>query len=91
MQQIELAITSLLANQPVASESERGHDQCQSAAVTHGCRVSRHLIHFIAIDRALTISIVVSAIAVFRLVDNLMPSRLQIVHRPNYKLKPLEL
>ena len=31
---------------------------------------------------------VVSAIAVFGMVDNLMPSRLQIIHRPYYKLKP---
>ena len=36
--------------------------------------------------RQLTVS--VSAIAVFRLVDSLMPGRLRIVHWPNYKLKP---
>ena len=39
--------------------------------------------------RQLTVSIVVSGEAVFRLVDNLMPSRLQIVHWHNYKLKLL--
>ena len=33
-EQIGLAMTSLLANQPVESESERARDQCQSAAVT---------------------------------------------------------
>ena len=33
-EQIDLAITSVLANQPVASESERARDQYQSAAVT---------------------------------------------------------
>ena len=33
-ERIDLAITSLLANQPVASESERARDQCQSAPVT---------------------------------------------------------
>ena len=36
--------------------------------------------------RQLTVRIVVSAIAVFWLVDDVMPSRLQIVHWPNYKL-----
>ena len=33
-ERIDLAITSLLSNQPVALESERARDQCQSAAVT---------------------------------------------------------
>ena len=33
-EQIDLAITSLLANHPVASESEHARDQCQSSAVT---------------------------------------------------------
>ena len=33
-ERIDLAIASLLANQPVASESEHAHDQCQSAAAT---------------------------------------------------------
>ena len=57
-EQIDLAVTSPLANQPVASESERSRDQCQSVAVTGRggqadfsflSRVSRHLIDFIAI------------------------------------------
>ena len=39
--------------------------------------------------KQLTVSIVVSAFTVFRLVDNIMPNRLFIVHWPNYKLKPL--
>ena len=58
IERIDLAITSLLANQPVASESERARDQCQSAAVTPAVnasfsflpRVSRHIIYFIAIE-----------------------------------------
>ena len=37
--------------------------------------------------RQLAVQIVVSAIAVFRLVDNISSSSLQIVHWPNYKLK----
>ena len=37
---IDLAVTSLLANQPVASESEHAHDQCQRAAVTPPCLAS---------------------------------------------------
>ena len=57
-EQIVLAITSLLANQSIALESERARDQCQSAAVTPPVnpsfpilsRVSRHLIDFIVID-----------------------------------------
>ena len=36
----------------------------------------------------ITINIFISAISVFRLADNTMNSRLQIVHWPNYKLKP---
>ena len=55
---IDLAITSLLSNQPVALESERARDQCQSAAVTPPVkfsfsflpRVSRHLNDFSAIN-----------------------------------------
>ena len=54
-ERIDLAITSLLANQPAASKSERARDQRQSSAVTPlvnlSCsflpRVSRHLIYFI--------------------------------------------
>ena len=53
---IDLAVTSLLANQPIASERTR--DQCQRAAVTPSVNpsfsfvshVTRHLIKFIAID-----------------------------------------
>ena len=37
-ERIDLAMTSLLANQPVASESERAWDQCQSEAVTPPCQ-----------------------------------------------------
>ena len=56
-EQTDLAITSLLANQPVASESERARHQCQRAAVTLPVnlsfsflsRISRHLIYFIAV------------------------------------------
>ena len=73
---IDLAVTSLLANQPVASESSRARYQCLHAAVTlpvnlsfsFASRVSRHLIYFIAVHRQLTVSIVVSAIFVFILV-----------------------
>ena len=51
-------MTSLLANQPVASQSERALDQCLHAAVTpqvnlsfsFESRVSKHLIEFIAIE-----------------------------------------
>ena len=35
----------------------------------------------------LYVGIVVSSVAVFRLVDNLVSSRLQIVHIPNFKFK----
>ena len=74
---IDLAITSQLANQPVASESERAGDQCQSAVVTRPVnlsfsllsRVSRHLIE------TPSSKYFVSVIAVFRLVDNLLSSR----------------
>ena len=53
-------------------------------------RVSRlQTFNFIHCHRQVTVSKIVSAIAVFRLVDNLMPSHLQIVHWPNYKLGPL--
>ena len=53
-EQIDLAITSLLANQ----------------LRSHRCR-NAHVI---------SVSIVVTAVAIFRLVDNLMPSLIQIVH-----------
>ena len=65
-ERIDLAMTSLLDNQPVALESEPANDQCQNASVTTWIN--------------LTVSIVVSAMAVFRLVDNFMPSRRQFVH-----------
>ena len=56
-ERIDLAITSLLINQPVASESERTRDQCQTTAVTHSAhlsfsflsRVFTHLIDFITV------------------------------------------
>ena len=52
---IDLAVTSLLANQPVASESVRARDQWELAAMTPRVnlsfsfvsRVSKHLIEFI--------------------------------------------
>ena len=88
LEQIDLAITSPLANQPVASYSECAfmHYQCRSAAMTpqvnlnfvFQSRVSRYLIDFFATE---TVGIVVSAISIFRMVDNLMPSCLQNVHR----------
>ena len=47
-------------------------------------RVSHlQIFYLLYCDRQLTVSIVVSAIAVFRLVDNLVPSCLQIVHWPS--------
>ena len=53
-----MSVTSLLANQPVASKSERARDQCQSAAVMPQVypsfpflsRVPKHLIDVIAVD-----------------------------------------
>ena len=97
-ERIDLVFTLLPANQPVVSESECARDQCQCAAVTSPVnlsfpllsRVSRHLIDFIAAHRQLTISISVSAITVLKLVYNLMPSRPQIVHWPQYKLSLFE-
>ena len=55
---IDLAATSLLANQPVASESGRARDQCLPAAMTPQVnlsfsfvsRVPRHVIYLIAVD-----------------------------------------
>ena len=55
---IDLVVTSVLANRPVASESERARDQCESAVVTPPVnlslsflsRISRHIIDFIAVD-----------------------------------------
>ena len=49
-------------------------------------RFSRHLIYFIP-NRQPAVRIVVTA--VFRLVDNISSSSLQIVHWPNYKLDSL--
>ena len=54
---IDLALASLLANQPVASESERARDHWQCAAMTPQVnlsfsfvsRVSKHAIELIAI------------------------------------------
>ena len=65
------AMTSLLANQLVSSESDRARDQCQSAAVTPAVNlsfsflshVSTHIIDFIAMDSQHSVDpIVVSAI-----------------------------
>ena len=55
---IDLALTSLLANQPVASDSECARDQLQCAAVTAQVNLSfsfvswviKHLIEFITIE-----------------------------------------
>ena len=74
-ERIDLAIISLLANQPVASESER--DQCQSAGVTPPVNLS---FSFPSRISQLTVSVVVSAIATFRLVDHMVPTLFQIVH-----------
>ena len=71
-----MSVTSQLANQHVALESENAHDQCQSASRLQTCL---QLTLLSQSTELLTVSIVVSTIAVFRLVDNLMPS-LQIVH-----------
>ena len=78
-EQIDLAITSQLANQPVASESEseRAGDQCQSAVVTRPVNLSRSLLSRVSRHLIETPSskYFVSVIAVFRLVDNLLSSR----------------
>ena len=47
-----------------------------------------HTLNWLYSYRQLAVRIVVSAITVFWLVDNVIPSRLQIVHWPNYKLNP---
>ena len=39
-ERIDLAITSLMANQPVASEQEHTRDQCKSAAVNPPANLS---------------------------------------------------
>ena len=70
---IDLAVTSLLANQPIASESKRARDRCQRTAVTPQVNLSFR-------SRQLTVSVVVSAIFVFRLVDSILSSSLHIVH-----------
>ena len=65
-----------------SSDSERESAEWQSAAVTLQfnvsfllvSRVSKHLIEFIEHYRELTVIIVVTAIAVFRLVDNILSS-----------------
>ena len=80
---IDLAVTSLLANQLIASESGRTHDQrlCaagQSEFFVYKCLVSPD-IYFTVLYccRQLT---VVPAIFVFRLVDSILSSSLHIVH-----------
>ena len=55
---IDLALTSLLANQPVASESGLARDQCLRAVVTPQVNLSFSI--FIEHCRQLTVSIVVS-------------------------------
>ena len=55
-ERIDLAVTSLMANRPVASEPEHACDQCQRVAVTPPVNleffipISRLQIDFIAID-----------------------------------------
>ena len=73
-ERINLSMTSLLANQPVASDPECARDLCRSAAVTMSVIVN---LSFSFLSR---VSIVVSGIAIFRMVDNLIPGRLQIGH-----------
>ena len=95
--QIDLAITSLLPNQPAASEAEHARDQCQSAAVSppanlsfRPCLASPNILFTLLWQRTnsqYSCISPVSAIAVFRLVDNIVPSCLQIVLWPNYKCK----
>ena len=70
-ERIDLASNSLPTNQPVASESERARDQCQSTAVTPPVNLSFSFlspdIKLTLLHRHLTVRIVVSAVAVFRL------------------------
>ena len=40
VERVDLAITALLDNQPVASELERARDKCQSAVVTSSVNLS---------------------------------------------------
>ena len=90
-EQIDLATTSLLANQPVTSESR---DKCQKCSRYPDGR-SRlfvpvsHLQTFNCLYcyRQPTVSIVVSAIAIFRLIGNIMPSCLPFVYLNCFKLK----
>ena len=84
----------LATGRSAAVASESASDQCQSAAVTPPVNLSffvpvSRLQTFNSLDccRQLPVGMVVSAIAVFRQVDNPTPSRLQIVYWPNYKLK----
>ena len=81
-----------------SSYSQRASAEWQSAVVTpqfnvsfsHVSRVSKHLIEFIAIELTVSRPIVVSAIAVFRLVDNILSigffTARQIFHWPIYKI-----
>ena len=76
---IDLALTSPLANQPVASDSERALDQWQCAAVTPQVNVSfsfvshvsKHLAEFTAIESYYSVWL-----AVFRLVHTILSSSL---------------
>ena len=80
LQLIELAITSV-SQSARESESQHARDHGQNAVVTPQVnlssflsRFSRHLIDFIPRYRQLAVRVVVSATAVFRLVDNLCVS-----------------
>ena len=83
VQRIELAITSVsspLANQLVASESQQARDYGQRAVVTPRVKLTfSFLSRFSRLHsyRQLAVRIVVSDITDFRLVDNVL---LQIVH-----------
>ena len=82
-ERIDLAVTSLLANQLVALVSEHARHQWQRADVPgRSMSVFRYVQTFnlLYCYRQVAVSKVGSAIAVFRLVDNIMLSRLQIVH-----------
>ena len=93
LQRIELAIASVsspLANQLVASESQSAHDHGQSAVVTLQVNLTFSFLSRFSIISFPQIasspdSCLRHIIAVFRLVDNVLSSSLQIVHLPKYK------
>ena len=81
--------TTLQLRQRVASESKHASDQCQCAAVSPTVNKSCSFLSLVSLFLPTANSqYICLRIAIFRLVDNLMPSRLQIVHGLCYKLKP---